>query len=246
MELVHAKLNGEFEMILPAHRAARPEWYTELGWEKKRLQSMHEKIGPDDGVLYVGAELGEMPALLAMWGADVILVEPNFKSWPVIKETFDANGVKPYACVAAFASNKNQAATKRDNAIFNGTGQYLRPDGWPHYVEAQIEEAHGFNSLHEEANSHDQIRIDDYLPLFPDFNLTALTLDVEGAEWEVLRGAERTLYTKHPKIWLSLHPEFMFDQWGEYSHDLREWIKKIGYKETILDYQHEVHLLYEH
>ena len=31
-EMINAKLNNEFEMILPKHRADRPEWYTEKGW----------------------------------------------------------------------------------------------------------------------------------------------------------------------------------------------------------------------
>ena len=32
--MVKAKLNGEFEILLPKHRADRPEWYTKRGWEK--------------------------------------------------------------------------------------------------------------------------------------------------------------------------------------------------------------------
>ena len=44
-EMVKAVINGEFEIMLPKHRADRPEWYTEKGWEKPRLKSMHEKIG---------------------------------------------------------------------------------------------------------------------------------------------------------------------------------------------------------
>ena len=48
-----------------------------------------------------------------------------------------------------------------------------------------------------------------------------------------------------PKIWLSGHPEFMMMYWKEYLYDLRQFIKGIGYKETLIDYQHEVHLFYE-
>jgi hypothetical protein len=60
----------------------------------------------------------------------------------------------------------------------------------------------------------------------------------------VLRGATWTLRKFKPAIFASIHPEFMFHQWGEYSRDLRDWIIKIGYQETILDYQHELHCLY--
>jgi len=48
-----------------------------------------------------------------------------------------------------------------------------------------------------------------------------------------------------PKIWLSGHPEFMMMYWKEYLYDLRQFIKGLGYKETLIDYQHEVHLFYE-
>jgi hypothetical protein len=48
-----------------------------------------------------------------------------------------------------------------------------------------------------------------------------------------------------PKIWLSGHPEFMLQQWNESLYNLRQWIKRLGYTEIILDYQHEVHLYYE-
>jgi hypothetical protein len=74
---------------------------------------------------------------------------------------------------------------------------------------------------------------------------TAISLDVEGSEWRVLGGAERVLREHKPKIWLSGHPEFMMMYWKEYLYDLRQFIKGIGYKETFLDYQHEVHLYYE-
>ena len=80
-EMIKTTLNGEFEMVLPKHRAERPEWYSESGWEKLRLKSMHNHIGSGDVVYYVGAEEGEFPALCQMWGAELVLFEPNPKVW---------------------------------------------------------------------------------------------------------------------------------------------------------------------
>lgn len=43
-EMVKCKVNGQFEIVLPKHRADRPEWFTDKGWEKERLKMMHGMI----------------------------------------------------------------------------------------------------------------------------------------------------------------------------------------------------------
>ena len=67
-EMIKTILNGEFEIVIPKHRADRPEWHSEAGWEKLRLKSMNEHIGKKDVVYYVGAEEGEFPALCQTFG----------------------------------------------------------------------------------------------------------------------------------------------------------------------------------
>src|SRR3989304_2192590 len=245
VKMVDTLINGKFKIKLPEHRAARPEWYTKQGWEKKRLESMHENIGKLDIVYYVGAELGEMPALCQMWGAEVVLYEPNHLAWPVIKAVWKANKLKlPLALFAGFASNVNKPVPKKaDKALYEGLGWLHNADGWPVFSQGKIVKAHGFSELYLEANGLPQYKIDDAAKkLNPP---TAIILDVEGSEWRVLEGAAETIKRYRPKIWLSGHPEFMFHQYKEYLTDLRNWIKAFGYKETLLDYQHEVHLFYE-
>ena len=245
VKMVDTLINGKFKIKLPEHRAARPEWYTKQGWEKKRLESMHENIGKLDIVYYVGAELGEMPALCQMWGAHVVLFEPNYKAWPVIKAVWEANKLKkPLGCFAGFASNLHRPMPKKpDKNIFKGLGWVTDKDGWPIYARGKIEKAHGFSELYQEADGLPQFKIDKIAETIP--YPTAIILDVEGSEWRVLEGAGDTIKKHRPKIWLSGHPEVMFHQYKEYLTDLRNWIKAFGYKETLLDYQHEVHLFYE-
>lgn len=243
MKMVKALLNGEFELILPEHRANRPEWTT-TGWEKPRLQSMHQHIGKGDVVYYVGAELGEMSALCASWGAEVVLFEPNWMAWPSIKKTFDANGLKPLACFAGFASNKTQLIPpKPDMALFDGRGHEIQSSGYPIYANGEIIEAHGFSELVNEGDGLPQTKIDDMVAsgMKPP---TVITFDCEGSDWEVLRGAEQTLRDYKPKIWASIHPEFMYAQYGEYSRDFRNWIIDMGYTETFIEWAHEAHFLY--
>jgi len=239
-EMVLATLNGQFDIILPMHRAQRPEWYTPEGWEKKRLATMYEYISARDDhmVFYVGAEEGEMPALCSLWGADVVLFEPNAKVWPNIRAIWDANGlIPPAGYFVGFASN----STEEDppNLDFEVGDR----DGWPVCAYGPVIGDHGFRELYQESSAVPQIKIDDYVKrtgLVP----TIITFDCEGSDWQVMRGAENTVREHKPLIIGSVHPEFMFHQYGEYAAEFRRWIKDFGYRETILDYQHELHVLY--
>ena len=234
IEMKKVVVNGEFEITLPEHRAARPEWYEPHGWEKPRLKHMSENISSDDVMYYVGAEEGEFAALCQMWGAEVVLFEPNPKVWSHFPLLWSANNLDlPMVCIPGFASDK----------INNLSRIYYNE--WPPEVNDVIEAAHGFKELYLEGDSYGQITIDSCVYDHGIKPPTAISLDVEGSEWRVLGGAERVLREHKPKIWLSGHPEFMLQQWDESLYNLRQWIKGFGYTEILLDYQHEVHLYYE-
>jgi len=234
VDMVPCLLNGEYNIILPKHRADRPEWYMEKGWEKKRLASIHKNIGKGDIVFYVGSEEGEMPALCQMWGAEVVLFEPNPRVIPNTKAIYDANNLKPPAgFFVGFAANET-----------NTKGEPVYLDMFPLCADGPIIGDHGFKELAYEADHIPTIKIDDFVfntGLIP----TAITMDCEGSDWEVLKGAEETLKKYHPKLWVSWHPEFMFRMFNAYTGDARNWVKDLGYKEEFLDYQHEVHIYYE-
>lgn len=233
-EMKKVIVNGEFEITLPDHRAARPEWYEPKGWEKPRLRHMSENISSGDVMYYVGAEEGEFAALCQMWGAEVVVFEPNPKVWSHFPLLWSANNLDlPIVCIPGFASDK----------INNLSRIYYNE--WPPEVNNVIEAAHGFKELYLEGESYGQITIDSCVYDHGIKPPTAISLDVEGSEWRVLGGAEKVLREHKPKIWLSGHPEFMLQQWNESLYNLRQWIKGLGYTEIILDYQHEVHLYYE-
>ena len=233
-EMKKVIVNGEFEITLPDHRAARPEWYEPKGWEKPRLKHMSENISSGDVMYYVGAEEGEFAALCQMWGAEVVVFEPNPKVWSHFPLLWSANNLDlPMVCIPGFASDK----------INNLSRIYYNE--WPPEVNNVIEAAHGFKELYLEGETYGQITIDSCVYDHGIKPPTAISLDVEGSEWRVLEGAEKVLREHKPKIWLSGHPEFMLQQWNESLYNLRQWIKGLGYTEIILDYQHEVHLYYE-
>jgi len=231
-EMIKCKINGKFDIILPKHRADRPEWYTEDGWEKKRLEHMHKKISEQDSpvIYYIGTEEGDMAGLCALWGGDMVLFEPNDKVWTNIKAIWEANRLPAPIFLTAFAANE----TYGEVAICS-LGD----------ITGEVIHDHGFKELCDPGDIP-RVKIDDMVSRaegkVPDF----ISLDVEGSEWEVLRGAEQTLKTHRPGIYLSLHPEFIHEQYNEWGAELRAWLIGIGYKETLIDYPfHEVHLYYE-
>lgn len=252
--MVKALVNEDISIMLPQHRADRPEWYTEKGWEKERLKSLHDELikgrvqGYQEIMFYIGAEEGEMAAMCQMWGAKVVLFEPNPKAWSHIRAIWQANELeKPLGIYTGFASDINQLA----QSPLPPVGLLdIADDGWPNCSDQEMEAAHGFKELDKEGNTFNQITIDTYVNgtgIIP----TAISLDVEGSEGRVLRGAEKTLREHHPKIWLSGHPEFLHDNFNggggfDYLRELRDWLKKdIGYEEELLAYDHEVHLMYK-
>lgn len=224
------KINGKWPLLLPEHRAARPEWYTEKGWERKRLDSMHEHLTPQDTLFYVGAEEGDMAGLIASWGVSVALFEPNDRVWPNIKAIWEANHLKdPLFCFSGFASDANVN-------VLGGLSY-----GFPPSADGPLISDHGFKEL-SDPGEIPQVRLDTMMEkAIP----TALAIDVEGSEWQVLRGAEKMLKGLRPKLWISVHPEFMYRLYGEYQAELRQWIRDFGYSEQLLAYDHELHLYYE-
>jgi hypothetical protein len=138
-EMVPAVLNGKFSIVLPKHRADRPEWYTEKGWEKKRLESMHQYLMEGDTIFYVGSEEGEMPALCQMWGAEVVMFEPNDKVWPNTKVIWDANKLDPpLACFSGFASNRTSSKAP------------LILGGFPESANGEVIHDHGFKEVEDQ------------------------------------------------------------------------------------------------
>lgn len=245
--MVKLKLNGKYELILPEHRADRLEWTT--GWEVERLDSMHDNLGKGDVMYYIGAELGEMAALCQVWGADVVIFEPNHSAWPIIKAIWETNKLEmPIGIFPGFVSNIHQPVPTNPDLelhknIFQGHGWQKGTDGWPLFSQGQIVKAHGFSELHQEADGLPQYRIDNLVEdgLLPP---TAIAIDVEGSDFQVLLGAEKTIEKYHPKIWMSWHPEFMFGNWGTYLRNARDWLIGKGYTEKYLAYEHELHIVY--
>src|ERR1051325_3980070 len=69
-----------------------------------------------------------------------------------------------------------------------------------------------------------------------------LKIDVEGAELDVLKGAEKLLKEKHPILLVSLHPRALAKR-GESPDAVIHWLNGRGFKHEIVAADHEIHVL---
>ena len=76
------------------------------------------------------------------------------------------------------------------------------------------------------------------LRLTPDI----IKIDVEGAEWDVLKGAEQLLIRKCPLLFLSLHPDALVKR-KESPEQVLAWLEQRGFTCKVIAKDHEVHVL---
>lgn len=243
-EMIKTRLNGKWDIVLPEHRAARPEWKT--GWETERLDALFDVIksqiyyGSGKVVVYdVGTEEGDMTGLYSQWGADVHAFEPNPLVWPNIRAIWEANKFKPLAgyFVGFCAADTDMHPENIEPIIAEGDR-----DGWPVCAYGELIGNHGFRTIFERSGDTPRIRIDDYVKAHTP--PTIITMDVEGAEFEVLKGAEQTIIDHKPVIYISVHPEFMFAGFDTYEADMHLWLRRHNYTGEHIAYDHEHHWEY--
>lgn len=217
-------INGRWTLLLPDHRAARDSW---PWWEATRLAHMYHHLGRGGHVVYdIGSEEGDFPALWARWGNRVVLFEPNDRVWPNIKAIWDANLLDPpLACFPGFAGDEDSESLNI-------------PPGWPSSATGEVIGDHGFLNL-AERDDVQRITIDSMAQLVEP--PSAITLDVEGAELVVLRGAKDTLAAARPLVWVSVHEAFMADMYDHTPADLDAYMRDLDYEPTYLCTDHERH-----
>jgi FkbM family methyltransferase len=76
-------------------------------------------------------------------------------------------------------------------------------------------------------------RLDDYWESI-DLPIKLIKVDVEGAELEVLRGAEKVLKKWHPILVIEVHG-FALPDFGSTIQDLTHFLMNLGYQETKLE-----------
>jgi FkbM family methyltransferase len=222
--MVQVQVNGRWPLWLPRDRARREGW---AWWERDALAALWSVIRPGDTVWDIGAEQGDLAALYATWGAEVIAVEPDPGCWPLIRATFDANSIEPERGIEAAVG-----PTAR------GTNAFAHEDTWPDSAWDPEPPEPAFVTDPPEVVTLDQIM--DFVGLAPDL----VVMDIEGGEYQALLGGEHLLRTL-PILMISVHPEMMRDRYGDTPDDLIAHVERQGYTHHRVSYDHEHHYLFK-
>ena len=225
--MTEISINGRFEINLPEERSA----FFKLNrhWEYERLNSMYVAIRKGDTILDIGTEHGDMSALFAKWsGGQTYLIEPGKRYWYWIKETWKMNDLKDPISIPALASDVTR----------NNPDKY---SGFPRWADEPTPIDSGFVHLNE-SEELPQIAIDDI-----EFDkLNVITMDTEGSELSILKGAKKTLEKHRPIVFISVHPEFMRERYGDTPDDLHILMTHhYGYEMLYLGFDHEAHFFYK-
>jgi len=222
----------KYEFTLPRPLA---DWDVFSYWESERIASMDAHLNRGDVLFDIGKEQGWCNlAYGEMVGPEhMVLIEPTREFWPGIRQIWEKNGnPEPRACLSALMSDKDSGAVPVET-------------GWPAESIGDMIDRNKYQYIHDNEEGISEIKLDTWVErtgIVPD----ALTMDVEGAELLILRGAEQTLKTHHPKCWISVHPDLGLRDYGITAEETIKFMEDLGYAGEHLATDHEVHYYFEY
>jgi FkbM family methyltransferase len=178
----------------------------------------------------VGTEHGWCNLIYASYvgGENMVLIEPTPSFWPNIKATWEKNDLwGPRGFYDGLLSDKT-----------TDTRTGFRD--WPAASVGPLIDRNKYQYIHDNGAGIPEMRFDDLvlrMGVVPD----AITIDVEGAELLVLRGAERTMRERHPLVWVSVHPDMLLRDYGTEAGELHAFMADLGYTGEHLATDHEEH-----
>jgi len=174
---------------------ARWSRYYEAEYEPETFRFFHEYVKPGDTVLDIGGHIGlfaVVTARLVGLEGKVFSFEPTPFTRGVLQEVVTLNG-----CDGTVEVRREAVTSQRGELTFFDTGNAIS----------------NANSLVRTDLSKNEIRVPaisvDEFAAERELKVDCLKIDVEGAEFDVLRGARDTFLRERPVARLGLHPAFI-------------------------------------
>lgn len=227
-KFVERVFNGHFKVRVPDW--TRIPNVPSYEYEPKRTAKMEERLKKGDILFDVGLAEGWLSAIYAqiVGPENLCMFEPSPEVWPNIKAIWDENGFKdPLSTFCGFASDKTVDAPPSPDHDYRWDGVWPMP-AFSHTLLTE----NRFRGIKERSNDTRQLKLDDFVRrtgIVP----RAISIDVEGAETLVLKGAQEVLKAHHPLLFLSLHTinGAIFYDYNSSEDEIRHLLKDCGYAE---------------
>lgn len=219
--------NYDYEIFLPEPLA---NWDTFDYWERERVRSMATNLTKEDILYDIGAESGWMSAVFGKI-CQVFLIEPTREWWPNIYAVWNKNlTTAPVGCFSGLVGVETN--TSRDSF-----------KSWPQEIGGDLLDHNKYEYLHEHTHGIDSISVDELVKR-SGVTPTSLSIDVEGGELAVLTGAAKTLKNNNLKVWVSIHPNLLEEQYKKTPFAVHSFMESWGYVPIYLVTDHEEHWYY--
>jgi len=217
--------NYDYQIELPEPLAS---WDVYDYWEHQRTRHMAKTLKKDDLMIDIGAEYGWQTAVYQKM-CKLIIVEPNVDYFNNIRQIWEKNcDSKPEAIYVGLMSDKDLNNPELLTDWFDGTGELVTGLKYRYIGKDK---------------GLPQMKVDTLVKKLKK-TPTAITMDIEGAELLVLRGAEKLL-NKGIKVWVSVHPDLAEKTYDIKPNEIHDYLKSLGYKGKLLGTDHEEHWYYE-
>lgn len=237
---IKTPLGGEDHTAHWSYKLKLPEplcdWDVFSYWERERVASMEKHLDTTDILFDVGTEQGWCNIVYAkiVGPENIFLIEPTQVFWPNIKAIWEENfgDRMPLGTYSGLVGDKTVA------------GEAELSKGWPKCADGDLVDRNSYTYIHDNQYAIEQRPIDDLVDTIKK-PPTAITIDVEGAELLVLRGAEKTLRNYKPKLWVSIHPDLGLASYNLQPNEVQDYLAQFGYVGEHLATDHEEHWYFE-
>ena len=208
-------------------------WDVYEHWERERVRHMRANLNKGEILYDIGAEMGWLSVIYGqMVGpSNMVLIEPTGPFWPNIKamwtKNFDAH---PLATYHGLFSDKT-TSKKVD-------------DVYPLAARGDVIEKLAYTYIHDNEEEVPEITLDEYVKqtgIVPN----ALTMDTEGSELLILKGAKDTLAHHNLKVWVSIHDDLAERDYAIKPGETIKFMEEQGYTARHLATDHEAHWYFE-
>lgn len=184
--------------------------------EDETFEQIRRVVSAGDVVIDVGANFGLYSLPASRWvGSEgrVYAFEPLSGNVELLRRNISLNQIENIEIVRHAASNSKKEFIRffSDSKDVSLTASLNIPES-ADFIEVP------------------NVRIDDWcdsMGVVPDF----IKIDVEGAEMEVLRGAEKVIRSRFPRLFIEVHG-FALPNFGTNVEEVKGWLLGIGYVET--------------